>query len=94
MVVPVHKDFNDYCQEVRDKLHDAGIYADVDTSKATFQKKVRNAQVAQYNFQLVVGKNEVENGTVNIRTRDNKVEGEKKVDEFVAYLKEMQAEHK
>ena len=94
MVVPVHKEWNEYCQEVRDRLHAEGFYADVDLSKATFQKKVRNAQVDQYNFQLVVGEAEVKNGTVNIRTRDNKVEGEKKVDELVAYLKTLQEEHK
>lgn len=94
MIVPVHKDWNDYCQGVRDKLHAEGFYADVDLSKSTFQKKVRSAQIAQYNFQLVVGATEVENGTVNIRTRDNKVEGEKKVDELIEYLKELRSEHK
>jgi threonyl-tRNA synthetase len=74
MVIPIHKDFGDYADGIRQKLHDAGFYADVDLSKATFQKKVRNAQIAQYNLQLVVGASEVENGTVNIRTRENKVE--------------------
>mmetsp|Transcript_7094 Transcript_7094/g.16446 ORF Transcript_7094/g.16446 Transcript_7094/m.16446 type:complete len:793 (+) Transcript_7094:151-2529(+) len=93
MLIPIHADFNDYCQQVRDRLHDEGFYADVDLSKATFSKKVRTAQVDQYNFQLVVGKNEVENGTVNIRTRDNKQEGEKKIDDLVAYLKKLEAEY-
>ena len=93
MVIPVHKEFAPFCQEVRDKLHAAGFYADVDASKATFQKKVRTAQVAQYNFQLVVGKSEVENGTVNIRTRENKVEGEMKVDDFVEKCKKLCADH-
>ena len=64
------------------------MYADVDSSKATFQKKVRTAQVDQYNYQLVVGKNEVENGTINIRNRENQVEGEMKVDDlFVEFVK-------
>jgi len=94
MVVPIHADWNDYCQGVRDKLHAAGFYADVDLSKATFQKKVRNAQVAQYNFQLVVGEAEVKNGTVNIRTRDNKVEGEMKVEEMIALFKKYKEEYK
>ena len=91
MVVPVHADFNEYCDQVRQKLHDAGFYADVDVSKDKFNKKVRNAQVAQYNFQLVVGKNELENGTVNVRTRDNKVEGEKSVDDLIAMLSELRS---
>jgi threonyl-tRNA synthetase len=94
MIVPVHKEWNDYCQEVRDRLHAEGFYCDVDVSKATFQKKVRNAQIDQYNFQLVVGEAETKNGTVNIRTRENKVEGEKKVDELIEYLKQLRTEHK
>jgi threonyl-tRNA synthetase len=93
MLIPVHAEFNDYCDGVRDKLHAEGFYVDVDLSKNTFQKKVRSAQVAQYNFQLVVGKNEVENGSVNIRTRENKVEGEKKVDELIEMLKKLRAEY-
>jgi len=94
MLIPVHRDWNKYCQEVRDQLHDEGFYVDVDLSKQTFSKKVRTAQVAQYNFQLVVGEAEVNNGTVNIRTRDNKQEGEKKVSELISYLKELREEHK
>ncbi len=93
MVIPVHNDFNDYASEIRQKLHDAGFYADVDVGKATLNKKLRNAQIAQYNFQLVVGKSEVENGTVNIRTRENKVEGEMKADEMVEMFKRLRAEH-
>jgi threonyl-tRNA synthetase len=93
MVIPVHAEFAPYCQAVRDKLHDAGFYAEVDVSKATFQKKVRTAQVDQFNFQLVVGKSEVENGTVNIRTRENTVEGEMKVEDFLEKVKKMRAEH-
>ena len=94
MLIPVHAQFNDYCEEVRQMLRDEGFYADVDASKATFQKKVRNAQIAQYNFQLVVGEAEVNNRSVNIRTRENQVEGEKKLEEMIAMLKQLVAEHK
>ena len=83
MIVPVLSEFNDYCQSVRDKLHSQHIYADVDLSKEQFKKKVRSAQVSQYNYQLIVGRGEVDNSTVNIRTRENKVEGEMKVDDFI-----------
>lgn len=94
MIIPVHARFNEYCEGVRQTLHDEGFYADVDASKATFQKKVRNAQIAQYNFQFVVGETEVNNGSVNIRTRDNKVEGEKKVEEMLAMFKQLREEYK
>ena len=62
------KTFLGYCHEVKEKLHKKKSYVDVDDSKTTFNKKVRNAQLAQYNYQLVVGKNEVANGTVNIQS--------------------------
>ena len=93
MLVPVHAEFFPYCEEVKKRLHDEGFYVDVDLSKNTFQKKVRNAQVAQYNFQFVVGKQEVENGSVNIRNRENEVEGEMKVDDVVEKLKKLRAEY-
>jgi threonyl-tRNA synthetase len=94
MLVPVHQEFFSYCEGVREKLHAEGFYADVDLSKNTFQKKVRNAQVAQYNYQFVVGKAEVESGSVNIRTRENIVEGEMKIDEMISMLKRLRDERK
>lgn len=35
--------------------------------------QVREAQLAQYNYILVVGEEEKKAGTVNVRTRDNQV---------------------
>lgn len=93
MIIPVHAEWKDFCEGVRSRLHDLGFYAEVDTTKATFQKKVRTAQVAQFNLQLVVGQKEVENNSVNIRTRENKVEGEMKVDDFIAKCIKMRDEH-
>jgi len=55
-------------------------------------KKIRNAQLSQHNFILVVGEKEQSNGTVNIRTRDNKVHGEhtisKVIERFTQITKE------
>ena len=47
-------------------------------------KKIRNAQISQHNFILVVGEKEQTNGTVNIRTRDNKVHGEHSIANVIA----------
>merc|ERR1719511_252484 len=77
LAVPVGPPFNAYAQEVRDRLRSSGFCADVDVDDGnTMNKKVRNAQIAQYNFILVVGEKEATNKTVNVRTRDNKVHGE------------------
>lgn len=43
---------NEYASEVQQLLSNAGIYADVDNGPETFKKKIRNGEVAQYNFLL------------------------------------------
>eukprot|EP01001_Neometanema_parovale_P008631 NODE_489_length_2421_cov_64.618799_g464_i0.p1 GENE.NODE_489_length_2421_cov_64.618799_g464_i0~~NODE_489_length_2421_cov_64.618799_g464_i0.p1 ORF type:complete len:758 (-),score=214.03 NODE_489_length_2421_cov_64.618799_g464_i0:146-2347(-) len=92
-VVPVAPDFFEYCKAVRQQFHDAGFHADVDLSDNQFNKKVRNAQVAQYNFILVCGKAEVEQNTVNVRTRDNKQHGEKGIPECIEWLQQLKASY-
>lgn len=94
MLIPVHKDFIPYCEEVKKMLHDRHFYVDVASGRETFQKKVRNAQLAQYNYQLVVGKAEVESRSVNVRTRENKVEGEISLDDLITKLESEVREYK
>ncbi|KAJ1648419.1 threonyl-tRNA synthetase [Coemansia asiatica] len=71
MVVPVTGVVFDYAQSVRDKLHNAGFYADVDLGGETLNKKIRNAELSQYNFICVVGAEEEEENSVNVRCRDD-----------------------
>merc|ERR1719216_516796 len=81
MIVPVGPAFNEYAAKVKDQLKSEGFMCDVDLDNSnTMNKKVRNAQLAQYNFIFVVGEKEKENNTVNIRTRDNKVHGERTIE--------------
>jgi threonyl-tRNA synthetase len=49
---------------------------------------VREAQLSQYNYILVVGEEEALNGTVNVRTRDNHVHGMHSIAGFLAKLAE------
>ncbi|XP_015418091.1 PREDICTED: threonine--tRNA ligase, cytoplasmic [Myotis davidii] len=91
MIVPVGPTCDDYAQKVRQQFHDAKFMVDIDLDPGcTLNKKIRNAQLAQYNFILVVGEKEKASGTVNIRTRDNKVHGERTVAETVARLQQLQ----
>ncbi|KAK6051387.1 threonine--tRNA ligase, partial [Cooperia oncophora] len=62
-VITVHESVNPYARQVE---FDEGC-------PDTLNKQIRNAQLAQFNFILVVGQKEVEHGTVNVRTRDNAV---------------------
>jgi len=83
MLIPVHKDWIPYCEELCAMLRKEKFYVDVSSGRETFQKKVRNAQLAQYNYQLVIGEAESKNRSVNVRTRANKVQGEMKIEDFM-----------
>ena len=89
MILPVSPVFEPYAQEVQKQVRLAGFFVDVDLSHRTLPKMVREAQVAQYNYILVVGKEEMEKGTVNIRTRDNVVQGSKTIAELLAEFEKM-----
>lgn len=90
MVVPVDPIFNERAEVIRQTLHAEGYQVDADTSSGlTFNKRIRNAQLAQFNFVLVIGQKEVNAGTVNVRTRNNKVLGEVHLDELLRKLKQL-----
>ncbi|XP_030753373.1 threonine--tRNA ligase, cytoplasmic isoform X3 [Sitophilus oryzae] len=88
MVVPVGPNYDQYAEEVQEKLYTEGFMAEVDTDHGdTLNKKIRNAQLAQFNFILVVGEKERSSNTVNVRTRNNVVHGEISVEGLVEKLK-------
>uniref|UniRef100_A0A1I8FU34 threonine--tRNA ligase n=1 Tax=Macrostomum lignano TaxID=282301 RepID=A0A1I8FU34_9PLAT len=83
-VIPVVSACDDYATGVRDRLKEAGFMADMDLDPGkSLNKKIRNAQLAHYNFILVLGAEEQKNGTVNVRTRDNRVHGEHSLDHVI-----------
>ncbi|KAI2664465.1 Threonine--tRNA ligase 1, cytoplasmic [Labeo rohita] len=92
MVVPVGPTCEEYAQRVQQEFHKVGLMTDVDLDPgSTLNKKIRNAQLAQYNFILVVGEKEKSSDTVNVRTRDNKVHGERSLKDCMERLKELKA---
>ncbi|KAF9935194.1 threonyl-tRNA synthetase [Linnemannia zychae] len=75
-VIPVSPQWISYAEDVQKRLHEEGFFAEVDVSDATLNKKIRNAEVAQFNFVFVVGAEEASSNSVNVRSRDD-VEGKK-----------------
>lgn len=76
MVIPISEKSREYAEEVRVAIRKAGFFVEADVRDAKMQKKVRDAQLAHWNYILVVGEEEAKNTTVNVRTRDNVVHGE------------------
>lgn len=71
LIVPVMPSANDYVLELQNEFRAAKMHVDVDITGNTMQKKIRTGQLAQYNFIFVVGAQEKESRTVNIRNRDD-----------------------
>lgn len=95
MITPVHSEFNEYTEKIWKKLHDANFRTELDSDpKLRISKKVRNAQVAQFNFILVVGEKENNTNKVNVRTRDGTIYGQIDVDELIDRLNELSRKRK
>jgi len=78
-IIAVHKSQNDYAEKVRKQIFDAGFEVEFDPdSSDTLNRQIRNAELAQFNFILVVGPKEVQNETANVRTRGNQEESSSK----------------
>ena len=80
--------FNPYAEKVSEQLKSAGIRVETDFMPETLNKKIRNAQIEQVNYILVVGERETKDGTVAVRTRDNVDHGAKKVDALIKQLQQ------
>ena len=83
VVIPVHFEKQaDYAYEVCEKLKEAGVRVHVDGRNEKLGYKIREAQMNKIPYQIVVGDNEVENGTVNIRRYGVEGSESMKVEEF------------
>lgn len=85
-VLPIAERHLEYGKKIAEQMNQAGLRVELDERSESTSKKVRDAQVEKFNYILVVGDKEAEAGTVNVRTRDNQVHGEKKLDAFIKEL--------
>lgn len=81
-----------HAQEVAKKIRNAGLLCEVDDSQESVNKKIRNAQLMQVNYMITLGDKEVENRSINLRTRDNVVHGELNLNSFIEALKKEETE--
>ncbi|MCL7036619.1 hypothetical protein MKW94_015635 [Papaver nudicaule] len=66
IVCPISEKSTPYALKLQEQIHKAGYYVDVDITDRKIDKKIREAQLAQYNYMLVVGEEEASNGTVGL----------------------------
>lgn len=95
IVIPVATQFMDYAQEAAQILgcgkvsNEPHYHVDADTSpRDRLNKMVRRAQLNQYNYIFVVGQKELDERTVNVRTRKGDVLGTMTFDQVRALFAE------
>ena len=86
-VIPVSNAFNDYAQEVRDRLDAAGIRVEADLRNETMKLKIREAQLQKTPYMLVVGEREQNENAASVRNRKGENLGAMSVDEVIAKLR-------
>lgn len=95
MVIPVSAKFLDYAKQIARQLNElANLNVEVDESDEQLGKKIREAQLLQFNFVLVVGQKELDTKTVNLRARDqveNQPKGQLSLDECIKLFKQLTA---
>lgn len=85
-IIPVSDKFADYASTVGALMKKQGYYVDIDETTSTLNKKIRTAETNQYNYLLIVGAKEKNNNTVNLRSRENQIIGEKTIQEAIDYF--------
>ncbi len=88
-VLPVKNEFHlAYAKEVVAKLEAAGIRVELDDREEKLGYRIREAQMQKVLYQLVLGENEVANGTVTYREYGKQAQNTLEFDAFVAKLLE------
>jgi threonyl-tRNA synthetase len=86
-VIPITDVHNEHAVKLRKRLKSAGIRADVDLGSDRMNAKIRQAQLMQVPYQLIIGDREIENDTVSLRRRDNTRQNGVPVEEFITGIK-------
>lgn len=87
-IIPVAEDHIAYAQEIEAKLRDYNIRLEVDDRNEKIGKRIREAQLQQVPYMLVIGGNEVSEGTVSVRHRRKGDLGKLTLDQFMEQLRE------
>ncbi len=86
-VIPVSQDQHDYACRIRDELKESDIRSEVDLRDEQVSYKIREAQVEQVPYMIIVGSREEESGTVSVRHRREGDQGERELTEFIEDLR-------
>ncbi|MFW5873145.1 MAG: threonine--tRNA ligase [Bacillota bacterium] len=91
-IIPVSDDQNGYADKVQEKLQKYDIRVEIDKRDEQVGYKIREAQVEQVPYMLIVGSREEESKTVSVRDRREGDQGQVDLQEFINNINQEIAE--
>ena len=85
-ILPIADRHADYAYECLETLKKAGFRAEVDTRNEKIGYKIREAQLEKIPYMLVIGDEEMANGTVSVRSRKEANLGSLSMDDLMAKI--------
>jgi len=91
-VLPISEKYNNYGEEIVNKLKNFGIKVEIDERTEKIGYKIREARNERIPYILVVGEKEASKKEVSVRSRKNGEEGNISIDDFIEkILKEIKS---
>ncbi|MFW6378016.1 MAG: threonine--tRNA ligase [Bacillota bacterium] len=91
-IIPVSDDQNGYADKVQEKLQKYDIRVEIDKRDEQVGYKIREAQVEQVPYMLIVGSREEESNTVSVRDRRKGDQGQVNLQDFINNINQEIAE--
>ena len=86
-IIPVNSEIHgDYANKVMKQLHEAGFKVEVDNRNEKLGYRMREAQIAKIPVVLVVGDNEMNTNSVNVRRHGKEGQDSKTIDDLIVEL--------
>jgi len=85
-VIPVSKDLVDYAARIAEEIAKHSIRVDLDDRELSLGKKIRDAATSWIPYIVVIGRREVETGTLNVKIRKTNEQRVMRLEELVNLL--------
>lgn len=85
-VLPIADRHHEYAQQVAKQMKEHGIRAQIDPRSEKVQAKIRDAQLEQIPYMLILGDNEADNQLVAVRERRQGDMGNMSIDAFIGLV--------
>ncbi len=86
-ILPISDKFIDKCKDVEMELKKQGFRVELDERNEKIGYKIRSAISQKIPYILVMGENEINNGTVSVRVRGTNESKEMEIEEFISFAK-------